>query len=370
MGQKGHPKSDIEELSDVLSQGLSLPTDPNDRPPSPAMTMSSEVRFADYSRQSRMEVNSPPKGPPTVFIEPPRPRIPPQADDWTIQVKRYSSSSPTPPSSGSPASHRSSQSLSRGGRGRLIVYNPDEDKNARRQAPQRESRESLPPAYAYEPPPLPGFPGDGESSQYSNRLATLAPVRFASPPPPPPSLSSPSRFNPTYISGNPLTPPSSQGREDLYDTNSETATDYSVLSNKTGGTWKRPPRKYSGEDPSSPDRHRRTLSQPRNDVTMTSSSSSQWHVGQPSKRTSNLGDTRPAVKEVLEHLENFFPSHNLDAVVESPLEGDNERHHGTQAPMRLMKSVKTIAEEQISSPIRRRQTRLWDIQPEEIKARR
>ncbi|KAF8905505.1 kinase-like domain-containing protein [Gymnopilus junonius] len=81
-------------------------------------------------------------------------------------------------------------------------------------------------------------------------------------------------------------------------------------------------------------------------------------------RPSNIGETRPAVGEVLRRLETFFPDHNLDApIVHSTSEHMNS--FSSEA-----KSVKAIAEEHINSHFKLRRTRLWDSHVEEIKAPR
>lgn len=351
--------ADISEVANLMARNLKVDSpEPSIRSSSPAMTMDSEV-LSNNNRSYHPRINAPvvipPKAPspPLVFIEPPGPRKQKshRSDDWTMRAKRSSSTSE------SSGSQRSSQSLSQNTR-RLIIYNPDEADDTTRKRKDKQPEKTQPPSYKYEPPPLPEL-----KAPYSNHLAPLAPNRYPGPPPQPgrtgytgiqnkttvPSqgyLSAPS-FSSRVLSGKPF----STGNDD--DTFSDTDSTIST----TSSTWKKPPTDI--------------VMSRKKSTRQVQDSPQPLHIQTARSSQRFLGDTRPGVKEVLTHLESFFPSHNLDAVVESPLDEDTAQTNSNvdATPHKyIMKSVKTIAEEQIGSPIRRRQTRLWDSRPEEIKA--
>ncbi|KAH9487012.1 Serine/threonine-protein kinase BCK1/SLK1/SSP31 [Psilocybe cubensis] len=355
LGYKPLNKShdDITEFADLKEKTfIADPREPTIRAPSPVVPVNLGNSHPNLSSRQphNPPVIAPPRlpSPPIVTIEPPGPRKDRmhRSDDSMTRAKRTSTASE------SSESQRSNQSFTR--KARLVVYNPDDDDpqdtSRRRKEKQRENNQ--PPPFRYEPPPLPPI----EKTPYSNNLAPLAPNRY------PPFNNTGSTSKAIMPSQNDLSAPSSSSQAFPTDLNfvknneNDTFSDTnSTLS--TSSTWKKPPadlpisRKNSGE---------------RQEQYRTSQPLRVIPLSRHSQR--NLGDTRPGVKEVLTHLENFFPSHNLNAVVENTMEEDTDRD--TSHHKYVRKSVRTIAEEQIGSPIRRRQTRLWDSHPEEIKAPR
>lgn len=355
--------ADITEVADLVANTfLADSPDHTIRASSPAMTMNSGVLFANSptSRQRQnVRVVVPPRlpSPPLVTIEPlgPRKERSHRSDDFTARAKRTSTASE------SSGSQRSSQSLSRNNR-RLMIYNPDDADGTSRRRKDKLPEKSQPALFKYEPPPLPPI----ETAPYSNTLVPLAPNRYVDPP----LDNAGSKNKATMPSQNFLSAPSSSSRifpsgkrftnGNDYDTFSDTDSLFST----TSSTWKKPPadmaisrKKSSGQEQVRASRQPQPL-----------------RVIPPTRFSQgSFGDTRPGVKEVLTHFENFFPSHNLNAVVENSMDEDTDQGSSKPDASRhkyIMKSVKTIAEEQIGSPIRRRQTRLWDSHPEEIKAPR
>ncbi|CAA7258667.1 unnamed protein product [Cyclocybe aegerita] len=150
--------------------------------------------------------------------------------------------------------------------------------------------------------------------------------------------------------------PSSRGQSTSIFSDSDSA---------SGSIWQKPP-------PGVPQhRHRSKLSgqEETSDIPPSSGEEYQSSSSNPRRVSAFAGPTRPGVREVFENLQEFFPKHNLDEpVMESPIDGTNR----VRANRVTMRSIKTIAEEQISrgsvdSPQCRRQTRLWDSRLEEIK---
>ncbi|KAF4623055.1 hypothetical protein D9613_001735 [Agrocybe pediades] len=293
--------------------------------------------------------------PPLVFIERPGPPKP--------KLFRGRSQSTSSHSSGS---QKSSQSTYR--KPPLMVYNPDEPEEVQRSAATSKSPSSQP--YTYQPPSLPEI-GSMSTSQpvpYSNQLAPLQPNRFVDPvvqsPPEQSShskpsglrglLSMPSKLSlrrvrssgPGSATGSPISP----SNETVV---SDTASEFS-----TSSIWKKPP-------PDLKFRSSKSLSSQTNPRPVTQQATSSRHpladtTGAP-QISSVVGDTRPAISEVMERFKTFFPDHDLEQpVAESSAEGAGVPIPRLDTGTKI--KSKAIADEQLGSP-----TRLWDSRIEEIR---
>ncbi|PPQ62849.1 hypothetical protein CVT24_000543 [Panaeolus cyanescens] len=302
----------------------------------------------------------PPRGqsPPIVFIEPPPPRkrsISEDPMDDLLALNRissltpdYSSTQPTKPPR------------------KLMIYNPDTNDTSSRGV---DTKSASP--FVYQPPPLPektpysqhlapaskasGFlnaaktfysglssSGGGPSSnhvpdtQEREKRPNLAKLRFAQPNP----QSTVSPMQTSY------------------------STDTGTASSTNSSMWKRPP--VGLTKGKAPERVS-TPGLPSNDREQRNSSGD--HIA-------GMSDERPDVVEVYQHMGTLFPGHDLDKLVESPI----DPQHGPNAESIVgrrytMKSIRTIAHEQAErsrkgKSIRRSyypQSPIWDAPLEEIK---
>jgi len=74
---------------------------------------------------------------------------------------------------------------------------------------------------------------------------------------------------------------------------------------------------------------------------------------------------RPAPEEVYDHLQEFFPHHDLDKAIIEVGQADSTRDRRRQAK----KSIRMVAEERVNRSQRgiRRKTKLWDSNVEELR---
>jgi hypothetical protein len=279
--------------------------------------------------------------PPLVYIAPPGPRQHTShrssdwASDWAMREKK---SSLTHEDSGNQEFSQKSSSTSR----RLMVYNPDSSDNA-------SSQPSFDPL-TYKPPPLPEVKAP---TPYSTHLAPLR--RTGS-----------SHATPRAPGGSSV-PLVQYSSETSYNNESPvgTDTDYGL----TSSTWKRLPADL-------------VLSQRQKKIDGPSPQqiSGNMPLSSHSKLTPlpTICNTRPPADQVMEHLEEFFPAHNLDDPVVESLDQDLlSEMNSSQFPVSrrcTMKSIKRIVGEQINRTslvdLDRRRTRLWNSHVEEIKVPR
>ncbi|KDR84908.1 hypothetical protein GALMADRAFT_299659 [Galerina marginata CBS 339.88] len=358
--------TDILEVAQRITRSININLGSQRRSPSPAKTMRSDVLNANSSRANYRPANLPPdantlipprsESPPLVTIEPPGPRKhnPNRSSDW---MARERSTSLASESSGS---QRSSQSEPRTTR-RLVIHNPDNEDNER---PKSRPDTPQPTTFIYVPPPLPALAG--EQVPYSANLAPLPQTRFVNPFPtgllsdtrhgrsiseasgmqhqssflfpPPRTYANDTHWNLAPLNHSPS--PDQSSSEDRF---SDSDSDYSM------STWKKPPVDI---------------------LSKKAIAAAQQHVS-VANRARPLSDleTRPAVRLVVERLQTYFPDHNLNDPIIEPIHVSNAATDGPLSKRYTMKSVKAIAEEQMSLPVRR-QTRLWDTHMKEIKALR
>jgi mitogen-activated protein kinase kinase kinase len=276
--------------------------------------------------------------PPLVYIAPPGPRQHKShwSSDWAMQERK---SSLMPEDSGNQDISQKTSSTTR----RLMVYNPDSSDNT-------SSQPSFDPL-TYKPPPLPEVK---TPTPYSAHLAPLL-------------RTGPSHATPRAPGGSSV-PLVQHSSETSYNNESsgDTDTDYGL----TSSTWKRLPADLV------PSRRQINIDRP---------SPQQVAGNMPSSSHSKLTplpticNTRPPAHQVIKHLEEFFPAHNLDdPVVESLDQPDllSEMNSGQFPVSRrcTMKSIKRIVGEQINRTslvdLDHRQTRLWNSHVEEIKVPR
>lgn len=276
--------------------------------------------------------------PPLVYIAPPAPRQHKsnRLSDWAMQERK---SSLVHEDSGNQESSQKPSSTTR----RLMVYNPDSSDNT-------SFQQSFDPL-TYKPPPLPEVKGP---TPYS---AHLAPLLRAGP-----------SHATTRAPGGSSVHLVQHSSETSYNNASPgaTDTDYGL----TSSTWKRLPA---------------DLAPLRRQINSVGSSPQQIAGNMPSSSHSKLTplpttcNTRPPAHQVIKHLEEFFPAHNLDdPVVESLDQPDRlSGMNSSQFPVSrrcTMKSIKRIVGEQVNRTslvdADHRQTRLWNSHVEEIKVPR
>lgn len=295
------------------------------------------------------------ESPPLVTIAPPPPR---QRTNTGNTIDWMRSRSPSVTGSESSTSQKSSQH-STASRRKLVVHNPDHAPDFA--TGKGKEKESPSKSFVYEPPPLP--PVDG-SVPYSTYLAPIPATRFGSTPnlntspqirdsrsrqhsASPSALQAPSRYNKAGPAN--LKAAMMANRFHSVDDTMSVASDADTIVTSSS-TWKIPPRPLPILSPAK-SRHR----------------------GNP-RHSSIVANSRPNSRQVLGNLHTYFPHHNLDAEVETPVEPEFQpNRHDSVARPRVLKSIKTIAAEKFSkdkdmaSPVRRRQTWLWDMPTEEIK---
>ncbi|KAJ3514226.1 hypothetical protein NLJ89_g2497 [Agrocybe chaxingu] len=143
----------------------------------------------------------------------------------------------------------------------------------------------------------------------------------------------------------------------------QTTLTFSDSDSAGGSMWQKPPPNVH---------HRRSKLSGQEETSDIPPSSGEEYQSNSRRVSAFAGPTRPGVRQVFENLQEFFPKHNLDEpVIESPIEPSHGPNRA-RANRVTMRSIKTIAEEQISrgsidSLQCRRQTRLWDGRLEEIK---
>ena len=282
-----------------------------------------------------VQTASRPMTPPLVYIAPPGPRQHKShlSSEW---VWRERKASPTHEDSGN-------QEFTSSTTRRLMVYNPDSSDN-----PLPQPRFD---PLTYKPPPLPEVKA---STPYSTHLAPLL-------------RTGPGHATPRVPGGSSV-PLVQHSSSTFYNNQSsgDTDTDYGM----TSSTWKRLPADLV------PSRRQKNIDGPppqqiAGNMPLTSHS----------KLTPlpTICNTRPPADQVMEHLEEFFPAHNLDdPVVESLDQPDFlSEMNSSQFPVSrrcTMKSIKRIVGEQIHRTsivdLDHRRTRLWNSHVEEIKVPR
>ncbi|KAF8168185.1 kinase-like domain-containing protein [Crassisporium funariophilum] len=385
--QVSRPGSGYEDVMQVMSAAFDMATlIPGQRPPSPAKSMNSAALNPITSNPlalnplalNSLAPNPRSRSPPLVTITPPgspkRSKAVNPSHDWV-----HRSRSPSLTSESSASSHRSP---SKSSRSRLMIHNPDEGKCSQRPGASRQ----LP--FVYNPPPLPEV---GLASG-SSRLAPMPKAR--APYPVPKDLRSATTRYPASIASPSMSPVSQLTSPSTSSTGSTLSSMLGFVSpqallypagnvdrdtdsddsdsdlRSASSTWKRPPAdimlspRYLSKNA--------TLDGPQAMVSISkdlgSKPSSEDQPGMPNSahEKPKLVSARPVVEEVFEHLEEFFPDHDVDdPVVESPIEQKFDSRRYT------MKSIRAIAEERMSrgqvDPAQlRRQTRLWDSRVEEI----
>ncbi|KIM48276.1 hypothetical protein M413DRAFT_418651 [Hebeloma cylindrosporum] len=279
-----------------------------------------------------------PTTPPLVFIAPPGPRQHNSqlSSDWAMPER----SSLMHEESGNQDLSQKVPSTTR----RLMVYHPDSSDNTISQLTSGQT--------TYKPPPLPDVKAP---TPYSVHLAPLLRTRS-------------SNVNVTSRTpGGTSVALVQRSSETSYNNESPSGTDteYGV----TSSTWKRLPVDLV---PARMQIHMAGLSSPPQIAGNMPSSSHATLTPLPTIRNTR----RPPAYQVIEHLEEFFPAHNLDdPVVESPDQLDHlSRMNSSQFPVSrrcTMKSIKSIVGEQINRTslvdLDHRRTKLWNSHVEEIK---
>lgn len=303
--------------------------------------------------------------PPLVYIEPPGPRKHPS--HWS---GRRRSSSTTSESSGS---QPSSQSASRRTKV-LMVYNPDE--LAEKRPAIKRTRTPPPAPFVYNPPPLPETKNKQNSQpvQYSSHLGPLHPNRFVDPIAKSP-IEQPSPSKPSALKALALLSPLRRSRSNVPATaspispSSETMLSDTTSDFSTSSIWQKPPARPPTELAGSSHQVSRQASSDNITPRPTNGGLGDVNARGAQQISSVVGDTRPAISEVLKRFETFFPDHDLEQpVVERTVERPDVRVDKVEATTGVkMRSVKSIiAEEQGGSRTRPR-TQLWDSRIEEIR---
>lgn len=256
---------------------------------------------------------------------------------------------------------------------------PDLTRPKKRQLPKPPISEP----FVYNPPNLPPLNGD---TPYSNSLAPLP--KFASSPPP---GRKPRKENKISLRGQEFsstlslpTMPRRMGPANLKDAMAYTSSiagsayrsddDGRTLSTSYSGWAKPPPHSATSSRrrpslPQTPSERNRPVSPP---------------IIPQRQSAAFSGVTRPDDRQVLGHMKDYFPDHDLDEpLVSSPMDPvftSNQESEAAadfntiQTRQFTKKSIKSIAEEQMNrdlgAPKKRPQTRLWDSNIEEIKAQR
>jgi hypothetical protein len=366
MQNLGEPPSAIategSEIAVIHSQSDGIhSTSSTVRPRSPALTMQSGTLGPSEFREHHSHFSPRPKSPPLVTIAPPPPRKPStqgtgNSFDWT-QRSRSSSGTGSESSTSQISSQHSSTTRSR----KLVVHNPDHDSDFTKAKGKEKASPTKP--FIYTPPPLP----DVNGSVYSNSLAPVPATRFGSTPnlnashypggssgrhhsASPSALQAPARYSKAGPANMKAVMAS---RSESVDDSTNYSSDSD--SNKTSSTWQVRPR----------DTINARL--PRLPLPLAPTRRLDQH-----RVTSIAENSRPNSHQVLAHLDTYFRDHNLDEKVETPVEPEFQPNRpGSVARRKVLKSIKTVAAEIISkdmtSPVRRRQTLLWDRPTEEIK---
>jgi mitogen-activated protein kinase kinase kinase len=78
---------------------------------------------------------------------------------------------------------------------------------------------------------------------------------------------------------------------------------------------------------------------------------------------------RPVPEEVYDHLQEFFPHHDLDKAIIEVGQADSTPEVLSDRRRHAKKSIRMVAEEQINRNQRgiRRKTKLWDSNVEELR---
>lgn len=333
IGERLKHHDDPASIADVIDSST---VNVDLHPPLHSSTYAMKLECPNLLGRDSVQKASRPITPPLVYIAPPGPRQHTShgssdwASDWAMRERK---SSLTHEDSGNQEFSQKSSSTSR----KLMVYNPDSSDNT-------SSQPSFDPL-TYKPPPLPEVKAP---TPYSTHLAPLRRTgsSHATPRAPGGSLdSSETSYNNEYSVG--------------------TDTDYGL----TSSTWKRLPA---------------DLVLSRRQKKVDGPSPQQISGNMPSSSHSKLTplpticNTRPPADQVMEHLEEFFPAHNLDDPVVESLDQDLlSDMNSSQFPVSrrcTMKSIKRIVGEQINRTslvdLDHRRTRLWNSHVEEIKVLR
>jgi len=317
------------DVIDISTANLDLP------PPLQSSTYTMKLESPNPLGRDLVQKASRPITPPLVYIAPPGPRQhkPHRSSDWATRERK---STLTHEDSGSQEFSQKNSSTSR----RLMVYNPDSSDNT-------SSQPSFDPL-TYKPPPLPEAKAP---TPYSTHLAPLR--RTGS-----------SHATPRAPGGSSV-PLAQYSSETSYNNDGSvgTDTDYGL----TSSTWKRLPADL-------------VLSRRQKKIDGPSQIAGNMPLSTHSKLTPlpTICNTRPPADQVMEHLEEFFPAHNLDDPVVESLDQDLlSEMNSSQFPVSrrcTMKSIKRIVGEQINRTslvdLDRRRTRLWNSHVEEIKVPR
>ncbi|KAF9040540.1 kinase-like domain-containing protein [Panaeolus papilionaceus] len=344
-----------EEVAEILSRTIKISALTSSEDQSPALTMQSVVAPDRTPPAPRRQ------SPPIVFIEPPPPRkrsiSNDRLDDWMV-LNRNSSL----------ASECSSNQPTKPTR-KLMIYNPDS--NEKRTA---ETKKAAP--FVYQPPPLP------EKVPYSQQLMPI---------PKPSGFVATAKSSYTALSSafgaRSLTRHDAQSADAHEQEGKQQATklrfvqstpqsvyssDHSYLSggseiSTNSSMWQRAPTKQSSTKGKAPDHPLMPI------VPSISTSGTRASPSQISSTT--VDDERPDFVDVCQHMGSFFPHHNLDELVESPMLERGEDADDILGRRYTMKSIRAIAQEQAERSQRGQAARrsyhpqspIWDTPLEEIK---
>lgn len=261
--------------------------------------------------------------PPIVYITPPSSPVKQSHD-------RYSVSNSSPPAS------ESTRTSTTRKKSLFYVVNPDPEED---DIPSHLKRLHMEP-YVYNPPPLPNtsreLPPRLSTSQSMSQLSSPQAQHIRSPS----QSSSPSSSSTsTYVSSihsSSLPPMSRTARSDDSDSDGGAS---------DGGTWQKPPVDiYNLAQRAPSPRQSRRIS------IVDRKRESAW--------------ARPVIEDVYQHMDEFFPDHDID----KPIIGAGP----AEASRAKRKTIRMVAEERLQGEdvtrIRRRGTKLWGSHTHEVKA--